>query len=141
MKLRTWAIAAALAVAPVAAAAQGLPCSTLAPLARSASWQALHQIYVKQPCDDGAIAEAFSDFVVHKLASAWASLSSLASIVRGDSGFGTFVIRHIDATADDNELRTVARLASTRCPRGSQMLCRRIGAAASRAASEAAQPN
>jgi hypothetical protein len=77
--------------------------------------------------------------VVHKLATAWSTLPALAKLVRADSAFGAFVTEHINASTDQDEVRALVRLATTRCPLGSRVLCSRIRDAAQEAVN--AQPN
>jgi hypothetical protein len=87
-------------------------------------------------CDDGGIAEGFSEAVVHHLASDWGSLAQGAAIMRKHTGFRRFVLRHIDATTNDDELERIRQLASTDCPQGIEGLCRDIHTAAERAIGE-----
>jgi len=147
MQLRSWPLVAGLACIPIAGvSAQAPPCVDsgpkweLQPIPPAASWHAFHQLFLVNPCDDGVIGEAFSDFVVHKLATGWSSLPVLARLVASDTAFGAFVIQHIDGTTDEGELRRVAHMASERCPPGEALLCERISTAA-KAALRDAQPN
>jgi hypothetical protein len=82
-------------------------------------------------CDDGAIAEGFTESVVHLLATHWEALSQLASFARKNSEFRNFVLRHINDTADFSELKQIAHLARTQCPSEHGALCSAISQAAS----------
>jgi hypothetical protein len=50
-------------------------------------------------CDDGSIAEGFSESVTRLLADDWEALPALQSLTTMDASFQTFVLRHIDETA------------------------------------------
>ena len=45
-------------------------------------------------------AEAYSEFVVHNLASKWETLQELQSLTKADVSFRKFILAHIGATAD-----------------------------------------
>src|SRR5580693_2707785 len=47
-------------------------------------------------CDDGAIAEGYSNTVAHLLSDDWASFDQLNSLVARHAAFGRFVLHHID---------------------------------------------
>ena len=116
-------------LAVVAGAAQSAP-SDVNPLPPGANWDTLYQVFYRHRfADDGAVAEAFSDFVVHRLATRWSTLPSLARLAANDSAFSAFIIRHIDATADLDELRVLVRRTSN-CPARVRSLCSSIHAAA-----------
>lgn len=80
--------------------------------------------------DDGALAEAYSEFVVHTLATRWSSVPELTALTRAHPEFAAFVLRHVDASTDEQELKRVKYLATHRAPRGSRALCRKIARAA-----------
>lgn len=99
------------------------------------SWAILNTQYLKYAraadCDDGAIAEGWSDAVARLLANAWDELPTLARLVKADPEFLPFVVRHIDATADTDDLERVRANAERRCPPGGyEQLCRVIATAA-----------
>src|SRR5438477_11518131 len=81
------------------------------------TWDDLYSSYKNfRRCDDGAIGEGYSDFVARTLARSWETLPSLQSLASKDSEFRTFVIRHIDATADFTDLARASANAEHRCP-------------------------
>jgi hypothetical protein len=95
------------------------------------SWQSIYAAYERYgPCDDGAIAEGFTDSVVHLLATNWASLSDAQSLIAQNPAFRSFVISHINASADSDEIAKIAVLASTQCPLSATSLCKEILGAA-----------
>ncbi len=106
------------------------------------SWAALFKHYnLYRSCDDGAIAEGYSDAAVRLFANRWDGLAQFAKLARKDDGFRIFVLKHVDATADFRDLRRVRKNAKNACPAGSQKLCRQIDLAARRALSEGLAPS
>ena len=83
-------------------------------------------------CDDGAIAEGFTDSVVRLLASHWQTLPQVSALERKNPSFRAFVLRHINASADNADLNRVATLARTQCPKGYSSFCSAIAKAASK---------
>jgi len=122
--------------------AQSRPFDELHPLPPGATWDTLYRVFHEHRfVDDGDVAETFSDFVVHRLATRWSTTPALAELVAKDSAFGAFVVKHVDATADSDELRRVIIHSSAACPRPARSLCAAINAAATNAAAQGAQPN
>jgi hypothetical protein len=80
--------------------------------------------------DDGFYAEGYTDVIVVALAKRWDDLGELDKLVSGDSKFRRFVFRHIDASADDKDLRQVLRNARTKCPPEFKRLCGQVAAGA-----------
>ncbi len=123
----------AVLVAAVAVAAE---CPS--ELARSADnsvesvsdWASLYKAYMKfRACDDGSIAEGFSDRVATLLASKWATLPQLNDLITKDKTFKAFVLRHIDETADSTALRSiVAYIDGSGCPGVPKPVCMKIRA-------------
>lgn len=99
------------------------------------SWSGLRKWFESYapPCDDGYLAEGVSDYVVVSLAQHWDGLPELKHQIKSNSQFEAFVLRHIDATTDDNDLRKVVENATRRCPRHSTALCSSIISAAQEA--------
>ena len=134
--------ASVLSAAPIViGAAQARPFDPLSPLPSGATWDTLYRVFHEhQFVDDGVVAEAFSDFVVHQLATRWSSVTVLARLITTDSAFGVLVIKHIDATTDEAELRRVQDRSTASCPPRTRSLCGAIHVAARQAAAQAAQP-
>jgi hypothetical protein len=90
-------------------------------------WQGLHRAYPElSPWDDGYVADGISDFVVQRLAKHWESFSDLATITRADTTFGTWVVLHIDATTDWDDLARIVRHAGAGGPRRDAALRQRV---------------
>ncbi len=105
-------------------------------------WSAVHGAYKRfaPQCDDGGVAEGFSDGIVHLLATKWGTLPSLGKLFKEQDAFMHFVLRHVDSTTDYDELRAVVAHSTSKCPSGYAVLCRRLNDAASAALSESEPP-
>lgn len=91
------------------------------------SWEQLKErIDRYSHCDDGAIAEGFSESVSRLLADQWRDIRQLDEIVRTQSAFRMFVLRHIDETVPKERLERIGENARERCPHGLEGLCRKI---------------
>jgi hypothetical protein len=84
--------------------AQQRPCPTL--LLTIRTWDALYKSYSSHPtCDDGIVGENYSESVARILVDNWNTLPRLASIARENGDFRRFVLKHVDATLDMNDLK------------------------------------
>jgi len=94
---------------------------------RLGSWKDLYAAYTRfKQCDDGGIAEGYSDSVAKLMANHWPSLPKVLPLIRADPAFETWFISHLDETDDDADLAKIERLARTACPPQAQELCDRI---------------
>lgn len=99
--------------------------------ATATSWKTLHrQFRLYGHCDDGAIAEGFSESVTRLLADQWATVRNVEPMIRADRDFERFIVRHVDATVPPDRLQKIARNASERCPRSLEGFCTDVRAAA-----------
>ena len=88
------------------------------------SWDHLYQWYRRfHHCDDGGQAEGYSEAVARNLVDRWSTLPRLAQLARKDSRFRGFVLKHVNATLNPDDLKRIADNASTRCPAGVRSLC------------------
>ena len=91
-------------------------------------------------CDDGALGEGYSEAVVRLFAHRWGQIGTFAALGKAHPAFQRWAIRHIDATASDEELnRIIANAANCSDDAPLSDLCRTIRQAASDALSESAQ--
>lgn len=91
------------------------------------SWSDLREWFENYTdCDDGYLAEGVSDYVVVSLAQRWQDFPELKHQIGRNSRFKDFVLRHIDATTDSNDLQKVVENATRRCPEHSTALCSSI---------------
>lgn len=111
--------------------------SMIAEIANLEDWTALHALYPDlRPCDDGDVAEMVSDFVVSTFAHSWALLPQLARYEKSDAAFVGWVLKHVDATTDEDELNSIVRQAQAGGPPKLAPLRRRVEKAARHAIAE-----
>jgi hypothetical protein len=88
------------------------------------SWQNIYDSYRKyQQCDDGAIAEGYSDSIAGLMANNWDTLKDLKTFAETDKEFLKFVLRHIDASVDPDNVKKVSNNASQHCAADFSELC------------------
>ena len=99
-------------------------------------WEAMYDAFHRfSGCDDGAVGEGFSDSVARLLASRWDQLYELEHFAEANRHFRAFVLKHIDATASEKDLRRI--LGHTKeCPGYARPICRDIENRARAALSE-----
>jgi hypothetical protein len=89
--------------------------------------QGLDQIYrsYKQfsRCDDGAIAEGYSDSITRLLADGWKSFGTLQVLTNRSRDFREFILKHIDETVPEDRLAKIATNARSDCTTGGRNLC------------------
>jgi hypothetical protein len=101
------------------------------------SWSGLRKWFESYvDCDDGYLAEGVSDYVAVSLAQCWQGLPELERQVKSNPRFEAFVLQHIDATADSDDLEAIVEHATKRCPNHSIALCSSIISAARKALEE-----
>lgn len=90
-------------------------------------WDAVYRSFNRfSRCDDGAVAEGYSDTVGRLLAHDWKDFSALSKLVAADKRFASFVLGHIDETLPSDELQTIETNAKQKCPAGESVLCKKI---------------
>lgn len=88
------------------------------------TWAQVFAAYKQyRQCDDGGIAEGYSDSIATLLAERWDQLKTLMTLIRTDPKFETFVLRHVDATMSLEQSKTIEANVRLRCPRGANQLC------------------
>lgn len=91
------------------------------------TWKDLHAAFqLYRQCDDGALAEGYSEIVARLLADHWNDPTELLEIARSDTAFEAWAISHLDETTTNNDLVKIEGLARTACPKGADGLCRHI---------------
>jgi len=92
---------------------------------RLRTWNALYKSYsLYRQCDDGAIAEGYSESVARILVDHWKTLPELDLLTKKDAGFRHFVLLHVDATLNTDDVAIVRRRAKRECPSGLDSLCK-----------------
>jgi hypothetical protein len=91
------------------------------------SWKSVASVFRRfSKCDDGYIAEGFSDRISYLLADHWEQVPELVALSRTTPGLESFVIRHLDETINLSDARKIEYLAWNSCPNEAEALCRRI---------------
>ena len=81
------------------------------------SWDALYKSYMSSRLgDDGAIGEGYSESVARILSDHWNTLPRLSQLAGKDADFRAFVIRHLDATLNMDDVEKIKKSAKTQCP-------------------------
>jgi hypothetical protein len=87
-------------------------------------WDQVYRSYRRfSQCDDGAIAEGYSDSVSKLLANDWSSFGRLLTLTSADRMFRQFVLNHIDPTVPQVVLLNISTNAQSKCPVGGRSLC------------------
>lgn len=90
------------------------------------SWGQLHRFYERfRHCDDGSIAEGFSESASMLLDKKWQDVRDFERLSRKDPRFKRFVIRHLDETVPVR-LDRIEHNASNSCPKKLKNLCREM---------------
>jgi len=95
----------------------------------SADWVDVHAVFKRNfpACqDEGLYADGYSNLVVGVMANNWGDLHVLDELAAKDDAFKAFVLRHVAASAGDEDLRRVLRSAQRVCPASSLGLCKEI---------------
>jgi hypothetical protein len=86
-------------------------------------------------CDDGALAEGYSDAVVTNFAKRWDQFGLFVTLSTRHPAFRRWSIRHIDASASDEQLKQIMLNAAT-CIGDVKSVCEAIHQAAANALTE-----
>ena len=88
------------------------------------TWDTLYKSYkLYGKCDDGAIAEGYSESVARILVDHWNTLPRVANLVAKDARFRRFVLGHVDSTLDLNDLKKIRANAKRQWPSGLSAIC------------------
>ncbi|MGD0162043.1 MAG: hypothetical protein ABSB39_06190 [Candidatus Sulfotelmatobacter sp.] len=105
------------------------------------SWDALYKSYLTfGHCDDGAIGEGYSESVARILTDDWNTLPRFVQLAGKDAAFQAFVIRHLDATLNMDDVQNIKQDAMTHCPTGLRSTCIHLVKQADSALKEAPAP-
>jgi len=95
--------------------------------AKATNWNQLYKLYKRyHQCDDGAIAEGFSESVSIILSQSWGQLKDLLPLIQKDARFETFVLNHLDETLPEERIELIGNLATNSCPDSARNLCDNI---------------
>jgi hypothetical protein len=136
MFMRVFAV---LAFALVQAGAHGKTCSPKDAEAADAavdhldSWKKVDWAFRHYGhCDDGSIAEGNSEAIARLSVDRWDTLPELAKLIQHDLAMKQFVLRHFDTTLDTDDLEKIKELSSSKCSKGTALLCAELQTATAR---------
>ena len=88
------------------------------------TWDALYKSYkLHGNCDDGIMGENYSESVARILADHWDTLPRFVQLAAKHAAFRAFVIRHLDATLNQEDVVKIKNSAQTHCPSGLRTTC------------------
>jgi hypothetical protein len=91
------------------------------------SWSSVYAAYRRYgDCDDGAVAEGYSDRIVALLVNDWRTTAKLAKLSRSDPAFERFVLAHIDLLMTPDQAKAIVHSAKTECPNRAVELCQHL---------------
>jgi hypothetical protein len=91
------------------------------------SWEDLYRSYVRYgKCDDGAVAEAHSEFVVYLLTIKWGHTRDLLPLAHAHPRFEKFVLRHVDELMTPEQGKLIERNATEHCPKSAADFCAKL---------------
>jgi hypothetical protein len=91
------------------------------------SWAQVYKSYKEfSQCDDGAIAEGYSDSVARLLSDRWRGTGQLNRSISHDRDFEMFVLRHVDELMSPIQAENIVKNAKDFCPSSATRLCERI---------------
>ena len=91
------------------------------------NWSQAYRYYKRYGhCDDGAIAEGYTESVCVMLAEDWKQVRVLNNLCLRDKKFQSFVLRHVNAVTSDENLKAITTNAGQHCPHGLSKLCKMI---------------
>ena len=91
------------------------------------SWDELYQQFKQYShCDDGAIAEGFSESISRLLAEQWMEVQLTSRTLIQQSVFQRFLIEHIDETIPALRLEHIVKNIQEKCPGYLEDLCSKI---------------
>jgi hypothetical protein len=74
-------------------------------------------------CDDGIFGEGYTEAVAKMLSEKWQLLAELKVLADKDPRFRLFVLKHIDASADPDDLKRIYINATQSCEKENSELC------------------
>jgi hypothetical protein len=91
------------------------------------TWNDFYEAYKNYSvCDDGSIAEGFSDSAAKLFAYQWNTLDNFVALTKKDNTFELFSLKHLDETDDLSDLNQIASNAANKCPSSQHTLCKVI---------------
>ena len=90
-------------------------------------WPSVYRSYQRfGHCDDGAIAEGYSESVIRLFADQWEKVAELDRLASLDGNFEKFVLHHVDEAVAIADAQIILENARKSCPKEVRRLCRLI---------------
>jgi len=77
-------------------------------------------------CDDGAIAEGFSESITLILFNHWAEKGHLIELIKENPDFEKFILKHIDQTVPSDRLSKLGHKAKMQCIDSTHDFCMKV---------------
>jgi len=88
------------------------------------TWDQVFEVWqLYKHCDDGAIAEGFSEAISSILSTKWTEKGHLIKLIEHKPQFGKFIIGHIDETVPVDRLANLGHMAKMRCVDATHEFC------------------
>jgi hypothetical protein len=88
----------------------------------------------------GCIAEGYSESLARNLVDHWNTLPRLADLAKKDAEFRAFVMEHVDATLNKDDVEKIKNSAKTQCPTGLRVICNDLEKQADSALRDSSSP-
>jgi hypothetical protein len=91
------------------------------------TWMDLYRSFLRyRNCDDGALAERYSEFVVYLLTSKWDRIGELNSLASDHPRFERFVLHHVDELMSPDQATQIRSSATGNCPSKARRFCGKL---------------
>jgi len=89
------------------------------------SWEDVYRSFKRYShCDDGGIAEGYSDKISLLLAHDWGTIVKLNKLCASDKSFERFIYRHLDMTIPADIWAIMVNNAVKKCPPDAKAMCK-----------------
>ena len=91
------------------------------------SWQKVYDAYTKfVQCDDGAIAEGYTDKISDLLAYNWKAIGELLKFIRINPQFERFILEHVDTLTTQDQAKAIIANSREHCDATAAEFCNRL---------------
>ncbi|MDY1037892.1 hypothetical protein [Lelliottia sp. CFBP8978] len=95
------------------------------------TWNDVASFFNKfKQCDEGYLAEGVSTAVSVLLARHWEDFPQLLQVEKNNPDFEKWMLKHINTTANGEDIELIIKNSSMRCPQGETLICNKIGQSA-----------
>jgi hypothetical protein len=91
------------------------------------TWRQVYDSFrLYESCDDGAIAEGYSNLIANILVKHWDWTFELSQLAQADPKFEAFIFKHLDTTMSPKQAQYITLHAHKKCPDGAGAFCNEI---------------